>query len=78
MQALQADGIRTGIGNFDGLGVFLTDDDTFEIDDRGDNRNFLDGGSVRGYRSATGESASKYGDASQNDHGRFAETTRRK
>ena len=59
MQIRKIDGLQSGIGDLDGLGIFLTDDHGLEIDCRGDDGNFrggrFGGGVSRGYRSTAGK-----------------------
>lgn len=40
MQTPKIDGLQSGIGDLDGLGIFLTDDHGLEVDGRGDDGNF--------------------------------------
>ena len=61
MQTPKIDGLQSGIGDFDGLGIFLTDDHGLEVDCRGDDGNF------RGDRCGSGVSCGDRRTAGKND-----------
>src|SRR6266849_1517082 len=69
MQIRKIDGLQSGIGDLDGLGIFLTDDHGLEIDCRGDDGNFrggrFGGGVSCGYRSTAGKNDRENDNASQ-------------
>src|SRR5216683_3292695 len=69
MQIPKSDGLCSGIGDFDGLGIFLTDDHGLEVDCRGDDGNFrgdrLRGGVSRGDRRTAGKNDGENDNASQ-------------
>jgi hypothetical protein len=69
MQTTKIDGLRSGIGDFDGLGIFLTDDHGLEVDCRGDDGDFRGGrfgcGVSRGDRSTAGKNDRENEHASQ-------------
>src|SRR6267154_5967045 len=61
MQTPKIDGLQSGIGDFDGLGIFLTDDHGLEVDCQGDDGNF------RGDRFGCGVSCGDRRTAGKND-----------
>jgi hypothetical protein len=61
LQTPKIDGLQSGIGDFDGLGIFLTDDHGLEVDRRGDDGNF------RGNRFGAGVSCGDRSTAGKND-----------
>ena len=69
MQIPKMDGLQSGIGDFDGLGIFLTDHHGLEVDCRGDDGNFrgdrFGGGVSRGDRSTAGKNDRENDNASQ-------------
>lgn len=70
------DGLQSGIGDFDGLGIFLTDDHGLEIDCRGDDGNCGDrlrGRVSRGDRSAAGKNEGENDRASHKYESRIRE-----
>ena len=61
MQTPEIDGLRSGIGDFDSLGIFLANDHGLEVDGRGDDGNF------RGGRFGCGVSCGDRRTAGKND-----------
>ena len=73
------DGLQSGIGDFDGLGIFLTDDHGLEVDCRGDDGNFrgdrLGVGVSRGDRSTAGKNDGENDNASQKYESRIRKSS---
>ena len=79
MQTPKIDGLQSGIGDFDGLGIFLTDDHGLEVDCRGDDGNFRGDrfgcGVSRGDRSTAGKNDRENDNASQKYESRIRKSS---
>src|SRR5713101_6293953 len=77
MQTPKIDGLQSGIGDFDGLGIFLTDDHGLKVDCRGDDGNFRGDrfgcGVSRGDRSTAGKNDGENDNARQKYQSRIRE-----